>query len=176
MDCVSGHVAFAFSFLFYFIEKCISCGNVSVSGSHALCMRSTTSLTSKIFTEMCLLVGLVHYSRDLQTFFFNKIFIKNRSHGTIHTFKNYFATVFSIFSKISSIQTDPKCVKHKINQATIKNWESKQVIVFSHYLSFHISLYTISSLKKVFSYHFLNIHHSPRILVKSFELLKKKKK
>ena len=27
-----------------------------------------------------------------------KIYIKNRSHGTIHTFKNYFATVFSIFN------------------------------------------------------------------------------
>ena len=24
--------------------------------------------------------------------------IKNRSHGTIHTFKNYFATVLSVFS------------------------------------------------------------------------------
>ena len=23
---------------------------------------------------------------------------KNKSHGTIHTFKNYFATVFSVFS------------------------------------------------------------------------------
>ena len=26
---------------------------------------------------------------------------------TIHTFKNYFATVFSVFSKISCIQMDP---------------------------------------------------------------------
>ena len=41
--------------------------------------------------------------------------IKNRSHGTIHIFKNYFATVFSVFrfqfsvsATISSIQTDPK--------------------------------------------------------------------
>ena len=52
-------------------------------------------------------VGLVHYSRDPQTHFFNKIFIKNKSHGTIHIFKNYFTIVFSIFSKISIIQTDP---------------------------------------------------------------------
>ena len=35
--------------------------------------------------------------------------IKNGSHGIIHTFKNYFATMFSIFSKISDIQMDPKC-------------------------------------------------------------------
>ena len=38
--------------------------------------------------------------------------IKNGSHDTIYTFKNYFATVFSVFSfkfsaTISSIQTDP---------------------------------------------------------------------
>ena len=42
--------------------------------------------------------------------------IKNGSHDTIHTFKNYFATVFLVFSfqfsvsaTISSIQTDLKC-------------------------------------------------------------------
>ena len=29
---------------------------------------------------------------------------------TIHIFKNYFATVFSVFSKISGIQMDPKYV------------------------------------------------------------------
>ena len=29
---------------------------------------------------------------------FRKKNIKNRSHGTIHTFKNYFAIVFSVFS------------------------------------------------------------------------------
>ena len=27
-----------------------------------------------------------------------QLFHKNGSHGTIHTFKNYFATVFSVFS------------------------------------------------------------------------------
>ena len=43
-------------------------------------------------------VGLVHCSRDLQTSFFNKIFIKNGFHDTIHIFKNYFASVFSVFS------------------------------------------------------------------------------
>ena len=32
---------------------------------------------------------------------------KNAYHGTIHSFKNYFATVFSVFSKISCIRTDP---------------------------------------------------------------------
>ena len=35
---------------------------------------------------------------DLQISFFNHLFIKNGSHDTIHTFKNYFTTVFSVFS------------------------------------------------------------------------------
>ena len=34
--------------------------------------------------------------------------IKNGSYNIIHIFKNYFATVFSIFSKISGIQTNHK--------------------------------------------------------------------
>ena len=45
--------------------------------------------------------------------------IKNESHSTIYTFKNYFATVFSVFSfqfsvsaTINSIQTDPKNRDH----------------------------------------------------------------
>ena len=37
----------------------------------------------------------------------NKNKNKNGSYGTIHTFKNYFATVFSVFSKISCIHMDP---------------------------------------------------------------------
>ena len=38
---------------------------------------------------------------------FKKKKIKNGSHDTIYTFKNYFATVFSVFSKISCVRTDP---------------------------------------------------------------------
>ena len=41
---------------------------------------------------------------------FSKYNFKTRSHGTIHTFKNYVATMFSVFnfqfSAISGIQTD----------------------------------------------------------------------
>ena len=43
-------------------------------------------------------MGLVNSARDPQISFFNKTFIKNRSYGTIHTFKSYFATVFSVFN------------------------------------------------------------------------------
>ena len=40
------------------------------------------------------------------TTLFRKKNIKNGSHGTSHTFKNYFATVFSVSSKISCIRID----------------------------------------------------------------------
>ena len=47
--------------------------------------------------------------RDPQILLFNNFFIKNRSHGIIYTFKNYFTTMFSVSVKISSIQTDLIC-------------------------------------------------------------------
>ena len=49
---------------------------------------------------------------DPQISFFSNFFIKNGFHGTIHTFKIYFATVFFSFqfqfSVFSCIQTDPQ--------------------------------------------------------------------
>ena len=51
--------------------------------------------------------GSVHCSRDPQTSLFSNFFIKNGFHDIIHTFKNYFVTVFLVFSKIICIQTDP---------------------------------------------------------------------
>ena len=47
-------------------------------------------------------------------FFFNKTFIKNWFHCTFHIFKNCFTTVFSVFNKISNIQTHPKSLIIKI--------------------------------------------------------------
>ena len=49
----------------------------------------------------------IYCSRDPQLLYLKKN-IKNWSYGTIYTFKNYFVTVFSIFNKISCIQTDHK--------------------------------------------------------------------
>ena len=43
-------------------------------------------------------MGPVNNAWDPQTSFFNKTFIKNGSYSTIHTFKNYFATVFLVFN------------------------------------------------------------------------------
>ena len=52
----------------------------------------------------------MHYSQELTPLYSGKKkYTKNGSHDSIHTFKNYFATVFSFlsFSKISCIQIDP---------------------------------------------------------------------
>ena len=64
-----------FIFIF-FIEKCISRGILSISGSCALCTGPTTSLSSKILTRMCLSVSPMHYSQDPQTFFLTKHSLK----------------------------------------------------------------------------------------------------
>ena len=60
------------------------------------------------------IVDFVNYKQYIYVLFtipqiilFSNIFIKNGSHNTIYTFENYFATVFSVSTKISSIQTHP---------------------------------------------------------------------
>ena len=82
-----------------------------IQNSFGQCLHLAFGLFFFFFCEKCVStfpMGPMHCSRDPQTSFFNKIFIKNGFHDTIHIFKNYFATVFSVFSKISCIQMDPK--------------------------------------------------------------------
>ena len=55
-------------------------------------------LKTKSFQHSAFLVDLVHCLRDPQVLFFSKKNFKTGFHDTIHTFKNYFVTVFSIFS------------------------------------------------------------------------------
>ena len=62
-------------------------------------------------------------SLNPQLLYSEKKNIKNRSHDTIHTFKNYFITVFSVFSKISCIQSNPK-KQHPTNNKNKKNLKS----------------------------------------------------
>ena len=79
-----GHICVphpAFPFFFFFFWAFCGCG--------------------ESFSRSCAL-----FTGPINLFFFNKIFIKNRSHDTIHTFKNYFTSTFSVFSKINGIQTD----------------------------------------------------------------------
>ena len=77
-----GILAFPFFFVLYFLFLCTRFKKYYVlfSGSRAL----FTGPTSTLFRKKN----------------------KNESHGIIHAFKNYFVTVFSIFSKISDIQTN----------------------------------------------------------------------
>ena len=70
---------------------------------------STRALqTSKMGGKQCTPMDRALFTRPTN-FTFNNFFITNGFHGTIHIFKNYFATVFSVsvFSKISCIQMDP---------------------------------------------------------------------
>ena len=80
--CASTFTISAFSFLFFF---------------------SQAAVVDQIFHEQCSDALFM----DPQITLFINFFIKNGSHSTIYTFKNYFATVFSVSAKISSIQTDP---------------------------------------------------------------------
>ena len=83
-------------FLFLFLFKTMfSHGFWSVNRPYALCMGSTTSLTSQISGGQCTLVGPVHYLRDPQISFFNNFFITNGSH--MHgTYKSLFLATFSL--------------------------------------------------------------------------------
>ena len=65
---------------------------------------------------MALFVGPVHCSLDPQTSFFTQTLIKNWSYSTIHIFKNYFATVFSVSAKIS-------CRRHFVCGVTLGSRE-----------------------------------------------------
>ena len=66
------------------------------------CMNSNCTVHAHGFTVQetkCTVHGTYNH-------FVQKTNNKNRYHGTIHSFKNYFVTVFSVFSKISYIRTD----------------------------------------------------------------------
>ena len=85
-----------FPFFFYFL-----CTHITVSGDIEHCSCSVHTL----------------FTGPITTLFRKNI--KNWSHDTIHTFKNYFATVFLVFSKISCIQMDPEfafAFKYKITR------------------------------------------------------------
>ena len=75
-----------FSKIFFFLN---TYNSVSVS----------LDCAKNVFQRVCVLnSGSRALFTGLTSVEFSKIFIKIGSHGTIHTFKNYFATMFSIFS------------------------------------------------------------------------------
>ena len=79
------------------------------------------AFSSFFFTHVSTFRDKVHYSRTVHELFigptttlFKKQILKNGSHSTIHTFKIYFATVFSVFSQINYIQTSPTVITKSI--------------------------------------------------------------
>ena len=99
-------VLLSFLFLFLFFCTRLAQQNWRCATVHALFINSSHNIW--LFNSFSAVsVGYMYCLQDPQTSLFSNFFIKNGSHYTIHTFKSYFATVFSIFSKINSIQTHP---------------------------------------------------------------------
>ena len=65
-------------------------------------------LGNKFYYLFIVYTLFMHCSWDLQPLYSEKN-IKNRTHNTIHTFKNYFITIFLVFNKINCVQMDSKC-------------------------------------------------------------------
>ena len=107
--CVCDKLRFRSFFFFFFLFSRVleECGYCSLNSSRKCWLFNYEQCICALFM-------------DLQIPLFSNFFIKNGSHGTIHTFKNYFTTVFSVFSfnKISSIQTDPKYYYREANKCT----------------------------------------------------------
>ena len=106
--CVFGLAFAALRFSFYVFSSFFFFHAFSPSQAatvHVLYMNSSRNIWP-VLREQCIRALFT----DPQISFFINFFIKNGSYSTIHIFKNYFVTVFSVFSfnKISSIQTHPK--------------------------------------------------------------------
>ena len=92
-------------FLFFFlIDMCISHGRVC-QWVPCIVYRTHHLFDHPNFHWNDTVQWSVYCSRNSQTCNF---FIKNRFHSTIYTFKNYVTIMFSVFSKINGIQTDPQ--------------------------------------------------------------------
>ena len=72
-------------FFFFFSRVLVYCGYCSVNSNRKCWLSAVNS-------------AHMHCLRTHKFHFFINFFIKNGSHITIHIFKNYFATVFSVFS------------------------------------------------------------------------------
>ena len=93
--CLDSRLCFAFvHFLFFFLSRKV------------WLFHPCTIHAFQIFSNRVHCTRTIHGTHK---HFIHKKNIKNESHNTIHTFKNYFTTVFSVFNKISYIQTDPWC-------------------------------------------------------------------
>ena len=105
LDCAENQRVCVFLLFFFFLRVFQMC-------SYCLCTVQWTITANFDFSNF---FHPISAHRVLftgpQISLFSNFFIKNGFHGTIHTFKNYFATVFFSFqfqfSVFSCIQTDP---------------------------------------------------------------------
>ena len=88
-----------------------------------------------------LCVSCVLFTRPSSTDF-SKFLFKIESHSTIHTFKNYFATVFSIYNKWYPIKPIDQCVIMCICTDTIKN-NHNYMVQFINFLKKIFKLYMV---------------------------------
>ena len=95
---------FSFLFFFFFFQAAFQWD----LSNYGYCSCTVNEQQPQLFDYSSVNSALMYCSRVLQTSIFSHLFIKNESHGTIYTFKNYFTTVFSVFSfsKINYIQMD----------------------------------------------------------------------
>ena len=98
-----------------------------VSASCVLHLVSTLQLffffLKRVSVALCYTNGSRALFTGLTNLFFQQLFIENESYDTIHTFKNHFITVLSVFNKISGIKTHHKCVPRIIQVAELKSFE-----------------------------------------------------
>ena len=83
----------AFQLFFFFFGKTCTVGPMQEEKSVFFCFSSNSRV---------LFIG------PTSTLLKKKKNFVTRSHSTIHIFKNYFATIFLVFSKINSIQIHPQ--------------------------------------------------------------------
>ena len=104
----------------------------------------------------------VHCSWVPQTSLFSNFFIKNRFHDTIHTFKNYFTTMFSVFSFQFSVFS-----KNKLYPYRPIVWARIRFIFFISLpwqIYFSLALYLSHSLKSHYPLHFRPISSSDHLV------------
>ena len=80
MLCLCVCVSCDFTFFFFFFNFSAA---ALISGDNGYCLWIVAATLDYFNPQISL---------------FNNFFIKNGSHGTIHTFTNYFTTVFSVFN------------------------------------------------------------------------------
>ena len=75
--------------------------------------------TSSVFARLAFFVGLLHYSRDPQVFFFIEKTTLKLGPTVLFTHLKIILLQCFQFSAMNDIQTDPKCTFKKIDEINI---------------------------------------------------------